>query len=77
MSKSAQGLAQTESPGHPQFRDPRDPQSFLPHPHPPPPPAALAPDVASEKTLQRTLTDTPTEGDEAGIEAQELAEDRV
>ena len=43
MSKSAQGLAQTESPGHPQFRDPRDPQSFLPHPHPPPPPPLPTP----------------------------------
>lgn len=41
---------------------------FEPHPHPPP-----APKAASEKTLSRT----PSEGDEAGIEAQELAEDRV
>lgn len=46
MSKSAQGLAQTESPGHPQFRDP---QSFLPHPPPPCPlPSPLPPTCVTQ-----------------------------
>lgn len=41
----------------------------------PPPAAPSAPPAPAEKRLSRS--ETPSEGDEAGIEAQEMREDRV